>query len=94
MNGAGRLLLVDDDREIRDLVSRFLTTHGYNITAVRDGREMTSALGTANYDLIVLDLMLPGADGLQLCRELRARSPIPDPHAHRDGRRDRPHRRS
>lgn len=77
MTGASRLLLVDDDREIRDLVSRFLTTQGYGVTAVRDGREMTAALGTGNYDLIVLDLMLPGADGLQLCRELRARSHIP-----------------
>jgi two-component system OmpR family response regulator len=77
MTGASRLLLVDDDREIRDLVSRFLTTHGYGVTAVRDGREMTTALGSSNFDLIILDLMLPGADGLQLCRDLRARSPIP-----------------
>jgi len=77
MNGAGRLLLVDDDREIRDLVSRFLTTHGYNVAAVRDGREMTAALGSGIFDLIILDVMLPGSDGLQLCRDLRARSTIP-----------------
>lgn len=71
------LLVVDDDREIRDLVSRFLTRHGYRVTAARDGREMKQALADWSVDLIVLDLMLPGTDGLTLCRELRASSKIP-----------------
>jgi two-component system OmpR family response regulator len=71
------LLVVDDDREIRDLVSRFLTRHGYRVTAARDGREMKQALADWGIDLIVLDLMLPGTDGLTLCRELRASSKIP-----------------
>jgi two-component system OmpR family response regulator len=71
------LLVVDDDREIRDLVSRFLTRHGYRVTAARDGREMKRALADWSVDLIVLDLMLPGTDGLTLCRELRASSKIP-----------------
>ncbi len=71
------LLVVDDDREIRDLVSRFLTRHGYRVTTARDGREMKQALADWNVDLIVLDLMLPGTDGLTLCRELRASSKIP-----------------
>jgi len=71
------LLVVDDDREIRDLVSRFLTRHGYRVTAARDGREMKQALADWSVDLIVLDLMLPGAAGLTLCRELRASSKIP-----------------
>jgi two-component system OmpR family response regulator len=71
------LLVVDDDREIRDLVSRFLTRHGYRVTAARDGREMKQALKDWSVDLIVLDLMLPGTDGLTLCRELRASSKIP-----------------
>jgi two-component system OmpR family response regulator len=71
------LLIVDDDREIRDLVSRFLTRHGYRVTAARDGREMKQALADWSVDLIVLDLMLPGTDGLTLCRELRASSKIP-----------------
>ncbi len=71
------LLVVDDDREIRDLVSRFLTRHGYRVTTARDGREMKQALADWNVDLIVLDLMLPGTDGLTLCRELRVSSKIP-----------------
>ena len=71
------LLVVDDDREIRDLLSRFLARHGYRVTAARNGREMHQALADWAIDLIVLDLMLPGEDGLELCRELRARSAVP-----------------
>ncbi len=71
------LLIVDDDREIRDLLTRFLTRHGYRVTSARDGREMRKAIADWRIDLIVLDLMLPGDDGLTLCRELRAGSDIP-----------------
>ncbi len=71
------LLVVDDDREIRDLVSRFLMRHGYRVSTARDGREMKQALADWSVDLIVLDLMLPGTDGLTLCRELRASSKVP-----------------
>lgn len=71
------LLVVDDDREIRDLLTRFLTRHGYRVTNARDGREMRKAVADWRIDLIVLDLMLPGDDGLTLCRELRASSDIP-----------------
>jgi two-component system OmpR family response regulator len=71
------LLVVDDDRDIRTLVAQFLSKHGYRVTAVRDGAEMMKALEASRVDLIVLDLMLPGEDGLSLCRRLRATSPIP-----------------
>jgi two-component system OmpR family response regulator len=74
---SGHILVVDDDQEIRDLLSRFLSKHGYRVTAARDGKEMRRALADWNIDLIVLDLMLPGEDGLSLCRDLRARSQIP-----------------
>lgn len=74
---AGHVLVVDDDREIRDLLGRFLTKHGYRVTAVGDGKEMRRALADWNIDLVVLDLMLPGEDGLSLCRDLRVRSQIP-----------------
>ncbi len=74
---AAHLLVVDDDREIRDLLTRFLTRHGYRVTSARDGREMRKVLADWRVDLIVLDLMLPGEDGLSLCRELRASSGIP-----------------
>ncbi len=71
------LLVVDDDREIRDLLARFLNKHGYRVTTARDGKEMRRALADWQIDLVVLDLMLPGEDGLSLCRDLRARSQIP-----------------
>jgi two-component system OmpR family response regulator len=74
---SGHVLVVDDDREIRDLLSRFLTKHGYRVTAACDGKEMRRSLADWKIDLIVLDLMLPGEDGLSLCRDLRARSQIP-----------------
>ncbi|NYZ13325.1 response regulator [Azospirillum sp. RWY-5-1] len=74
MDRTPHLLVVDDDREIRSLVSQFLTRHGFRVTAARDGQEMMKALETARIDLIVLDLMLPGEDGLSLCRRLRAGS--------------------
>jgi len=71
------ILVVDDDREIRDLVTRYLSRHGLRARAVADGREMRQALKDWSFDLIVLDLMLPGEDGLSLCRKLRADSQIP-----------------
>lgn len=72
MNAASHILIVDDHQEIRDLICRFLDRSGFRTTACRDGAEMRSALARARYDLIVLDLMLPGDDGLKLCRELRS----------------------
>ena len=74
---SGHILVVDDDREIRDLLARFLSRHGFRVTGARDGREMRRALGSWSIDLVILDLMLPGEDGLSLCRELRTRSQIP-----------------
>ena len=71
------LLVVDDDKEIRELLARFLTKNGFRVTAARDGVEMAGALAEWRIDLVVLDLMLPGEDGLTLCRKLRATSTIP-----------------
>lgn len=71
------LLLIEDDREIRTLVARLMRANGYRITAVADGREMDRALENSRIDLIILDVMLPGEDGLSLCRRLRALSGIP-----------------
>lgn len=72
MTETTHLLVVDDDREIRDLLTRYLTRHGYRVTAAKDGVEMRRFLADRNIDLIVLDLMLPGEDGLSLCRHVRA----------------------
>lgn len=72
-----RILVVDDDPEIRRLLLAYLEKNGYRASAVADGREMWRFLEVSNPDLIVLDLMLPGDDGLELCRNLRAKSRIP-----------------
>jgi two-component system OmpR family response regulator len=77
MGTVPNLLVVDDHREIRDLVSRFMSKHGFRVTVARDGTEMRKVLKSSAIDLVVLDLMLPGEDGLTLCRELRARSNVP-----------------
>lgn len=77
MDGHDQILIVDDDVEIRGLLSQYLSKNGYRVRAAQDGREMWSALEQGRADLIVLDLMLPGDDGLVLCRELRARSDTP-----------------
>ncbi|RSZ59406.1 response regulator [Massilia atriviolacea] len=66
------VLIVDDDRDIRELVAAYLEKQGLSCTAVADGRAMRSALQRATPDVIVLDLMLPGDDGLALCREIRS----------------------
>ena len=76
-NATPHLLVVDDDREIRDLLGKFLKKHGYRVTTARDGKDMRRALADWQIDLVVLDLMLPGEDGLTLCRDLRARSNLP-----------------
>ncbi len=77
MTRSPHLLIVDDDREIRDLVARFLTKHGYRVDTAADGHEMDRHLAAGRFDLLVLDLMLPGEDGLSLCRRLRAESGLP-----------------
>ena len=74
---APHLLVVDDDREICTLLGRFLVKHGYRVSSVGDGAAMMRLLGEARIDLVVLDLMLPGEDGLSLCRRLRAESSLP-----------------
>jgi two-component system, OmpR family, response regulator len=66
------VLVVDDDRDIRDLVSSYLKKNGLRVTTAADGRQMRSFLESDRVDLVVLDVMMPGDDGLVLCRELRA----------------------
>lgn len=66
------ILIVDDDPEIRRLTAEFLTREGFDVHSVADAIEMDAALARARPDLIVLDLMLPGEDGLSICRRLRA----------------------
>lgn len=71
------ILVVEDDREIRTMVSRFLSKNGCRVSVAEDARAMDRALGTARIDLVVLDIMLPGEDGLSICRRLRTTSTLP-----------------
>jgi two-component system, OmpR family, response regulator len=77
MTTAPHILVVDDHREIRELVSRALAKEGFRVTVAGDGKAMRKALAEGRIDLILLDLMLPGEDGLALCRALRAESTVP-----------------
>lgn len=77
MQGSPHILIVDDHREIRDLISRALSKEGFRVSVAADGRAMQKVMADSRIDLILLDLMLPGEDGLSLCRTLRAESSIP-----------------
>jgi two-component system, OmpR family, response regulator len=77
METPSRILVVDDDREICSLLAEYLEKNGYRTSTAGDGKGMWKALDEHRIDLIVLDLNLPGEDGLTLCRNLRARSSIP-----------------
>src|SRR5262249_29600400 len=69
LDGSTHFVVVDDDREIRALLSRFLLKHGYRVSTAREGREARKLMADAAIDLVVLDLMMPGEDGLAFCRE-------------------------
>jgi two-component system OmpR family response regulator len=71
------VLILDDDAETRSLLQAYLQKQGYRVTTAADGRALRKTLETARPDLIVLDLMLPGEDGLEICRSLRTRSNLP-----------------
>ena len=62
MNTSPHLLIVDDDRGIRDLVSQFLMRHGYRCTTAKNGQEMRDSVTAGRIDLVILDLMLPGEE--------------------------------
>jgi len=71
---AERLLVVDDEEDIRELLGDYLSSYGFDVTTVADGAQMRAALQAQPHDLVLLDLGLPGEDGLTLARELRADS--------------------
>jgi len=77
MDSTPRILVVDDDREIRTLLAEYLNANGFDTQGVPDGATMRDALALRPVDLIVLDLSLPGEDGLSICRRLRAESDMP-----------------
>ncbi|MDR1395742.1 MAG: response regulator transcription factor [Deltaproteobacteria bacterium] len=73
MNSCPKILIVDDDQELGDLLAEVLPGFGFQPKSVRSGLEMHQALESSGWDLIILDVMIPGEDGLSLCRNLRAR---------------------
>jgi len=66
-----KVIVVDDDARLRDLLNRYLTEQGYAVRVVQDAAGMDRQLARERYDLMILDLMLPGEDGLSICRRLR-----------------------
>jgi two-component system phosphate regulon response regulator OmpR len=73
-----KILVVDDDHRLRELLKRYLSEQGFNVTAVADATLMDRRLQRDHFDLLILDLMLPGEDGLAICRRLRAAAdPLP-----------------
>jgi two-component system, OmpR family, response regulator len=77
MSESPHILVVEDDRDISRLVGRYLRENDCRVSFAADGREMDECLASSRIDLVVLDVMLPGEDGLSLCRRLRARSHLP-----------------
>ena len=71
------IVVVDDDAGVRTLLARILRECGYDVTGAADGAELAATLGERKIDLILLDIMLPGENGLDLCRDIRTRSRVP-----------------
>jgi two-component system phosphate regulon response regulator OmpR len=74
---APHLLIVDDDRRIRDLLSRFLAHEGYRVTTADNAAEARAKLGGMDFDLLILDVMMPGESGLEFAQSLRETSAVP-----------------
>jgi two-component system, OmpR family, response regulator len=77
MDPAPHIALVDDHRDIRDLVSKYLGQHGYRVSVAENGAALRRLLERSAPDLVVLDIMMPGEDGLSVCRHLRSTTNLP-----------------
>jgi two-component system OmpR family response regulator len=77
METSSHLLLIEDDAEIGRMVSRFMREHGFRVSLADNGKAVDRAMSENKIDLVLLDLMLPGEDGLSICRRLRASSTVP-----------------
>lgn len=76
-NGSTRILLVDDEQSVQTLLSYPLRKDGYQVVSALDGREALQRFGESRFDLVILDLMLPKLDGVEVCRQMRRRSQVP-----------------
>ena len=77
MEPAPHIALVDDHRDIRDLVSKYLSQHGYRVSVAENGAALRRLLERSAPDLVVLDIMMPGEDGISVCRHLRSTTNLP-----------------
>ncbi len=77
MDSAPHIAVVDDHRDIRDLVGKYLTKHGYRVSLAENASTLRRLLDRSAFDLIVLDIMMPGEDGLSLCRYVRSTTEVP-----------------
>ena len=77
MNDQPHILVVDDDRRIRDLTARFLSEQGFNVVTANDAADAREKMKSLAFDLLVLDIMMPGENGLELTQSLRAESDVP-----------------
>lgn len=76
-DNAPHVLVVDDDQKIRDLLARYLVEHGFRVTTAADAESARSGMRGLEFDVILLDVMMPGESGLDLARELKATRPVP-----------------
>jgi two-component system response regulator RegX3 len=74
---SGHILVVDDEPSVRESVGYALEQEGFQVTLAEDGEDAEAQLANTDFDLLVLDIMMPGKSGLDICREVRARSPVP-----------------
>jgi DNA-binding response OmpR family regulator len=72
-----RVLLIDDDKRLHELLTTYLEQNGFNVTGASDGQRGLSALDAEPFDIVLLDVMMPGMDGLEVCRRIRAKSRVP-----------------
>ncbi|MGB9904075.1 MAG: response regulator transcription factor [Desulfotomaculales bacterium] len=75
--GRAKILVADDEARIRDLVRMYLQAEGFSVTEAKDGRQALEIFRQDSFDLIILDIMMPGLDGWEVCREIRKSSPVP-----------------
>src|SRR6188472_1748042 len=77
VDGTARILLVDDEQSIQTLLAYPLRKEGYDVVSAHDGRDALDRFAEQRFDLVVLDVMMPKLDGIEVCRRLRARSQVP-----------------
>jgi two-component system OmpR family response regulator len=77
MDSISRIAVVEDDPEISRMVTSYMTDNGFEVTAARSGRDLDRAMSATKFDCVILDVGLPGEDGLSICRRLRGKSTVP-----------------